>query len=103
MARSYGTVLADNVKAWRNRKGLNQKSLAARMQALGFSAWFTQTVGKTERGVRRLAAEEIIALAFALEISVPVLLAPTQDDETVELPGGVLVERRVEYKNSSAA
>jgi transcriptional regulator with XRE-family HTH domain len=85
---AYGEVLARNVRGIRSRKGLGQKSLAARMRALGYTAWFTQTVGKAERGDRRITAEEVFGLAVALEVTMRQLLEPQPDDKLVALPNG---------------
>ena len=91
MRRTYAEVLERNVRAARVRIGLDQEQLARRMRALGYSAWVRQTVTRVERGGRRLTAEEIPGLGFALETSVAVLLDPTPDDESVELPSGQVI------------
>lgn len=91
MADSYGTVLAKNVRAARARKGLDQEPLAARMRALGYPAWRRQTVASVEKGNRRLTAEEIVALALALQTTIGALMEPAADDEFVSLPSGQLV------------
>lgn len=92
-ASTYGSILARNVKAVRNRAGLGQDLIAARMRSLGFSEWRYQTVGNVERGKRRLVAEEMLGLALALETTLQHLLAPSEDDwETlVTLPSGETV------------
>lgn len=92
MAVTYADVLAKNVRAARARKGLDQEPLAARMRALGYSAWRRQTVANVEKGSRRLAAEEVLALALALESSLVGLLEPVRDDRQVELPSGTKLE-----------
>ena len=89
---AYGEVLARNVRGQRTRKGIGQKSLAARMRALGYTAWFTQTVGKAERGERRITSEEVLGLAYALEVTVRQLLAPQPDDKRIQLPSGDSVD-----------
>lgn len=85
---SYGEVLALNVRAARSRKRLGQASVVARMRALGYDQWHRQTMGKVERGERRLMVEEILGLALALETSIGMLLDPTRDDQLVTLPAG---------------
>jgi 8-oxo-dGTP diphosphatase len=87
----YAEVLARNIRAARSRIDLGQDAVAARMRNLGFSAWLRQTVGSTERGRRRPTAEEILGLAFALETTVPRLMAPLWEDKWVELPSGMSV------------
>lgn len=86
---TYGQVLAQNIRAARNLKGIGQESVATRMRALGHVAWLRQTVSSTEKGRRRVTAEEVFALALALETSIPRLTAPVTDvEDVVELPGG---------------
>jgi len=85
---SYGDVLAQNVRAARSRKRLGQANVVARMRALGYDQWHRQTMGKVERGERRLLVEEILGLALALETSIGMLLSPTRDDRFIMLPAG---------------
>lgn len=47
------------------------------MQALGFSVWRYQTVGAVEGGKRRLMAEEVMGLAWALNTSISTLMTPS--------------------------
>ncbi|WP_300610019.1 hypothetical protein [Trebonia sp.] len=82
---SYQTVLARNLRAARSRVGIGQANLATRMRALGFTQWVPQTVSKSERSDRRLLAEEIAGLAFALETTISRLMAPVDEDQVVEL------------------
>jgi 8-oxo-dGTP diphosphatase len=82
---SYADVMSRNIAAARTRARLDQANVAARMQALGFGNWYAQTVGKTEKGDRRLLAHEIAGLAFALETSVARLMAPLDEDHSVKL------------------
>jgi transcriptional regulator with XRE-family HTH domain len=91
---SYTDVLARNIRAARSRADLTQEELAARMRALGFSGWLYQTVGSVERGKRRVTAEEIHGLAWALEVTMPELMSPTDGDREVELPGGQVLNVR---------
>ena len=90
-APSYGDILAGSTRA-RSRKRPGQASVVARMRALGYARWHRQTMGKVERGERRLTAEEILALALVLETSVGQLLDPDQDVRMVALPSGQPVE-----------
>jgi transcriptional regulator with XRE-family HTH domain len=88
---TFGDVLAENIRAIRSRKRLGQTDVGERMRSLGFDQWHRQTMGKVERGERRLMAEEIIGLAFALETSIGTLLDPPRDDQFIALPNGHLV------------
>jgi transcriptional regulator with XRE-family HTH domain len=86
---TYGEILSRNIRAARSRIGIGQENVAARMRALGFTAWIRQTVGATERGRRRPTAEEIAGLAVTLETTINRLMAPLDEDQVVELqPGG---------------
>lgn len=89
---TYGDVLAQSIRAARSRKRLGQANVVARMRALGYDQWHRQTMGKVERGERRLMAEEILGLALALETSIGALLDPVREDQFVELPGRQLVD-----------
>src|ERR1700678_72410 len=89
---TYSEVLARNIRAARSRTDVSQQILAARMRSLGFSAWLHQTVGNVEKGKRRVTAEEILGLAFALETTVQRLLTPIGEDKWVELPSGMSLD-----------
>lgn len=89
-ATTYRVVLARNIRAARRRLDINQQRLAERMRALGHAAWVHQTVGNVEKGKRRVTAEEILGLAFALETTVATLMAPTGDDRAVDFPTGAI-------------
>jgi hypothetical protein len=67
------------------------------MRALGFGAWRFQLVGTVENGQRRILAEEIHALAWALGLTIPALMSPADEDREIVLPGGhVLTVRNVQ-------
>lgn len=89
---TYADVLAQNIRAARSRRDLSQQAVAARMRALGYEAWLYQTVGNVEKGRRRVTAEEIFGLAYALETSIGALMAPVEDDKVVDFPSGAEVE-----------
>lgn len=77
---SYSDVIARNIGAVRARRRLDQGRVVARMKALGFPNWHRPTLGKVERGERRLFAEELLALAYALDTSIEALMAPATDE-----------------------
>jgi hypothetical protein len=85
---AYDEVLARNVRARRSRLGIGQERLAARMRALGYTAFLRQTVSKVEKAERRLSASEVHGLAWALETSMAALLEPALDDKQVQFPSG---------------
>jgi transcriptional regulator with XRE-family HTH domain len=91
MAR-YHDVLARNLRGFRSRRGVGQDLLAARMRALGFTAWRSSTVAKAEQGQRRITVEEVLGLADAIGVTMRQLLAPQPDDKLVEFPSGDIVE-----------
>ena len=106
-ATSFDEIVAANIRAARARAGLGQALIVERMRALGFTTWHRQTLGKIERGERRLLAAEVMALAWVLETTISALLAPTDADRLVEFPsGGVIavasVRRSIEGHNDEA-
>jgi len=84
---TLGAILAGNIAAARVRRRLQHQELADRMRALGWK-WVRQTVGEVENNRRRLSAEEIYGLAEALEVSIPVLMGPSDPDGFVAFPNG---------------
>lgn len=106
-ATPYADVLARNIRAARSRVDINQETLAGRMRALGFSAWFRQTVANVEKGKRRVTAEEILGLGYAMETSMSALIRATEDDGLVSFPSGtviaaVSVRRSAEGRNDGS-
>jgi transcriptional regulator with XRE-family HTH domain len=86
---SYSEALLENIRATRARKKLDQADVSERMRNLGYKSWHRQTLGKVERGERRLAAFELLGLAWALGTNMSVLLAgPADDDAAIELGDG---------------
>lgn len=83
-----------NIRATRARKKLDQADVSERMRKLGYTSWHRQTLGKVDRGERKLAASELLGLAYALETNIPVLLSGPPDDE-VELGDGTIDGRDV--------
>jgi hypothetical protein len=76
----YGDLMARNAAAARARRRLGLRNVEARMRCLGFGKWHRGIMGKIERGERRLLAEELLALAYALETSIEALIAPAVDE-----------------------
>ena len=77
---SYAKVIVSNLRAVRNRKDLEQRDLVERMRQLGFTNWHRQTLSRIEQGQRKLLAEELLGLAYALDTSIEVLLSPAADE-----------------------
>lgn len=66
LAVQWDTTIAANIRAERARIGIDQETLVKRMRALGYDTWHRQTVGKVERGERRVLADELPGLARCL-------------------------------------
>jgi transcriptional regulator with XRE-family HTH domain len=77
---SYAVLIARNLHAVRVRRGLEQRDLVERMRQLGFGNWHRQTLSRIEQGQRNLLAQELLSLAYALDTSIDVLLAPAADE-----------------------
>jgi len=87
---TYGKILGRNISAARGRLQLSQAAIARRMAALGFD-WHQQTAGAIEKGRRRVTAEEILGLSWALQTSIAALMAPAPEDQALEFPSGEAV------------
>lgn len=87
-AASYDEILAANLRAARARVRLDQADVVERMRALGYTTWHRQTMGKVERGERRLLAAEVRALAWVLDTNLPALMSTTSGDGEVRFPSG---------------
>jgi transcriptional regulator with XRE-family HTH domain len=88
---SYADVIVRNLRAVRVRKKLEQRDLVERMRQLGFPNWHRQTLSRIEQGQRNLLAAELLGLAYALETSIDVLLAPAADERGyIELGDGAV-------------
>lgn len=79
-------VLAGNIPAIRQRRGLSQQDLADRMRAQGFE-WIRQTVGRAERAERQITTDELVGVAVALETTIVRMLTPSPEDVCAMLPG----------------
>jgi transcriptional regulator with XRE-family HTH domain len=74
-SRYLSDVLADNLRAWRLLRRLEQAEVARRMTMLDH-AWGPSTVSQVERGRRNVTVDELLALAIALGVPAWVLLDP---------------------------
>lgn len=90
-ALSYDQVLAANLRAARARAGLDQAVIVERMRALGYTTWHRQTMGKIERGDRRLLAGEVMALAWTLGTTMFELMKPAESAGPVEFPSSARI------------
>lgn len=90
-SRLPSQVVADNVRALRERRGHTQVMLAHLVRCQGLD-WRQSTVSQVELGARHVNIDELAALAAALEVSPPDLLDPTTsgDEHAVDLGMGRL-------------
>jgi transcriptional regulator with XRE-family HTH domain len=72
-AKTVAETVADNVRAFRQLRGIDQAVLARRMELLGIS-WRQVTVSEVEREHRNVTVPELLALAVALGTTVEQLL-----------------------------
>lgn len=80
-------TVAENVRAYRQLRGLEQDGLARRMQKLGLP-WRQVTVSEVERNQRSVTAAELPWLVLALETTIEQLL-DTRGPERMRGPGMV--------------
>jgi transcriptional regulator with XRE-family HTH domain len=73
--KSVKKAIADNVRAFRQIRGIDQATVASHMESLGI-AWRQVTVSEVERGERSVTVAELLALAFVLETTIEQLLDP---------------------------
>ena len=93
-AASYDEIVAANLRAARARAGLDQAVVVERMRALGYTTWHRQTMGKVERGERRLLVAEVMALAWVLDTNLPALMSTASGDGEVRFPAGDAISAR---------
>jgi transcriptional regulator with XRE-family HTH domain len=76
-AKTASEYVGDQVLKARKSKGWTQADLAAHLVELGDPSWRQTKVAKIEKGaVRRIPLDDVLALAAALDVQVPHLLAP---------------------------
>ncbi|TXH18590.1 MAG: XRE family transcriptional regulator [Mycobacterium sp.] len=73
-----GALLARNVRALREQRGLSQTQLAQRMNEHGLR-WLQNTIQRVEHQQRRVDIAEAHALARALGVTVDALLADSHE------------------------
>lgn len=80
-ARFLSQALADNIRAYRMLRRMNQDNLAERMRLLQHE-WSRPTVSEVERGGRNVTVDELGGLALALGVTIGQLLDPTGPDNS---------------------
>lgn len=98
-----GKQVSTAVAELRKRRGWDQKRLAELVTDAG-RPMSASMIGKVEAGARRVDVDDLVALAFALEVSAARLLlsahrdpddqAPAEDDDSDTGPGPVTVATR---------
>ena len=78
-------VIGENVKAAREARGMTAEAFAERVGEILGSTWPRQTVYLLEAGGRRLAAEEVVAIAIVLDVSIADLFTPSAEVDTVQV------------------
>ena len=84
-------AVADNVRAFRQLRGMDQADLARRMYSLSMS-WSRVTVSEVERGQRNVTVAELLKLALALGTTIEQLL-DTRGPERIRGPHLALYDR----------
>jgi transcriptional regulator with XRE-family HTH domain len=74
-AKTMAETVADNVRGFRQLRGIDQAVLARRMELLSIS-WRQVTVSEVEREHRNVTVPELLALAIALGTTIEQLLDP---------------------------
>ena len=71
--------MAQNVAEIRNRRGMSLRALAEQLGQLGHRM-LVSTISKIENADRKVNADDLVALALALDVSPPRLWLPGVDD-----------------------
>ena len=77
-------VIGKNVKRLREQR-MTAEAFGARVGEIFGKPWPRQTVYMLEQGQRRLAAEEVVAIAFLLDVSIADLFVPAPDVDEVQV------------------
>jgi transcriptional regulator with XRE-family HTH domain len=77
---TYRQIVGRNVRRARTDTGMSQDALGEAMAQFLKEPWVKQTVWRVENGKRAVDADELVALAFLLNVSVAALLTPAWDE-----------------------
>lgn len=84
-ASDLTAAIADRVKELRRARRMSHQQLASQMAARGVTSWNRSTGSKLETGRREaVTADELVALATALEVPVTTLLGDEPQRETAK-------------------
>lgn len=94
-------AFAQNLRIWREARGLSQTDLARQMAGLGF-AYHQQTVAKIESGNRAVPVGEAAALADLVVSDIRTLIRPEPDPDEIVLLDQMIEEMTAECKKLEA-
>jgi hypothetical protein len=100
MTTTIRELMSANIRAQRARLGLLQADVAKRMNDLGHH-WYPQTAGLVERSQRPLYADELVALALALDTTPGVLALPPDGMQSVLFGGYAIPAGRLSAVDGS--
>ena len=72
--------VAENVRRFRRETGLTTAELSARIEALGNAPVPDTSITRTEKGTRRVDADDLVAFALALGVTPNTLLLPADPE-----------------------
>lgn len=67
-------TIGENIRKWRNAKGMTQEQLSAQLQVRGCDI-SRGTLAKVEAGIRHISVKELIAIKTILDIAYEDLLS----------------------------
>lgn len=67
-------TIGENIRKWRNAKGMTQEQLSAQLQVRGCDI-SRGTLAKVEAGIRHISVKELIAIKTILDIAYDDLLS----------------------------
>ena len=79
-------IVGYRIRQERVRRGWSQAQLAQSVTDLVGNRWFPQTVGAAEQGERAFTVDDLIALSWALSLTLEELTTPPPGG-TTDLPG----------------
>jgi transcriptional regulator with XRE-family HTH domain len=78
-------VIGENVKTLREHQGMTAEDFGTRLGEILGKPWPRQTVYLLEQGGRRLAAEEVVAIALVFDVPIADLFTPPLSVDAVQV------------------